>query len=479
MNAEPPERLPLTRFLTCLLLLAPLGASAQDTAPGTLSTAIPSFALPTAAVLTLLVLLNGVFVAAGTAIELLRPAHVKMHENGVASRLQAILDAKVRSIAACSLASQTLRAWMIILCFVPAPFIANSFAKTKGIDDAWWHILAAGVITTIPVAAINAVIGELVPRSLAALYPHRIALRTKKVVGAATLLLSAPSLLITSAANLISRRFGAVASFSFPNQAEHEIRSLVETAQETGEIEQEEKDLLHSVFEFSDTVVREVMTPRVDVDAVSVNTPPDELIQLIQDSGHSRIPIFEETDDQIIGIIHAKDLMLSQLRKNGKPVNLRTLLRPAFFVPENKDLHDLLREMRMHRTQMAIVQDEFGGTAGIVTIEDIVEELVGDIIDEYDTEEKSILSDGDGWIIQGRTNVYDVNEATGSTFETDEFDTIGGYVFGLFGRQPKEQEVLEDNGFRFTVVETDGRRISRLKLERDNSLFASLDEALG
>lgn len=476
MKSEPPERWPLVRPFIPLIALAP---SLAFSAPlDSLTTDVPSYLTPTIALLILLVILNGFFVASGTAIELLRPAHVKMLENGQSECLQAILEKKDRFVAACSLASQTLRVWMIILCFVPGPYFASAYSKARGIDDQWWHVLIAGIAMTIPVALLNAIFGELVPKSLSALYPYRVALRTRKAVRVATLLLSFPSSLIAGLANLVTRRFGAVASFTFPNQTEHEIRSLVETAQESGEIEEEEKELLHSVFEFSDTVVREVMTPRVDVDSVPITTEPSQLIQLVQETGHSRIPIFEDTDDQIIGIVHAKDLMLAELKKNGKPLNLRTLLRPAFFVPENKDLYDLLREMRLHRTQMAIVQDEFGGTAGIVTIEDIVEELVGDIVDEYDNEEKSIFADGDGWIVQGRTNLYDVNEAIGATFDTEEFDTIGGYVFGLFGRQPKASESLDDSGFRFTVVETDGRRISKLRVERDNSLFVHLDEAL-
>lgn len=477
MKAEPPERLPLLRLLIPLLLIAlpALALAAQD---DYLPTAVPSFLVPTLSALILLIALNGLFVAAGTAIELLRPAHVKMLENGQSVRLQGILEQQTRYIGTCSLASQTLRAWTVILCFIPAPYFAHIFSPANS-DVQWWHVLIAGIVATIPVAALNAVFGELVPKSLSALYPYRVALRTHRIVRVAAVLLSIPSRIIAGAANLVTKRFGAVASFSFPNQTEHEIRSLVETAQESGEIEAEEKDLIHSVFEFGDTVVREVMTPRVDVDALPVTTSPEELILLIQETGHSRIPIFEETDDQIIGIVHAKDLMIAQLKKNGKTLNLRTLLRPALFVPENKTLFDLLREMRVHRTQMAIVQDEFGGTAGIVTIEDIVEELVGDIVDEYDDEEKPIQPEGDGWIVEGRTHLYDVNEAIGSSFETDEFDTIGGYVFGLFGRQPKEQEHLDDNGFRFTIVETDGRRISKLLVERENTLFVTLDEALG
>jgi CBS domain containing-hemolysin-like protein len=147
-------------------------------------------------------------------------------------------------------------------------------------------------------------------------------------------------------------------------------------------------------------------------------------------------------------------------------VNLRRLMRPAHMVPESKDLHDLLAELRTAKSQMAIVQDEFGGTAGVVTIEDIVEELVGDIVDEYDKEEPEVVASDRGWLIDGRTHLDDVNEEIGAEIETEEFDTLGGYVFGLFGRQPKVGEAVESEGFRFEVAENDGRRIARLLVTR-------------
>jgi len=141
-------------------------------------------------------------------------------------------------------------------------------------------------------------------------------------------------------------------------------------------------------------------------------------------------------------------------------------MRPATFVPEGKNLNELLREMRQTRSQMAVVQDEFGGTAGIVTIEDIVEELVGDIVDEYDTDEPEVVESETGaFLVEGKTHLDDVNDEIGSAFESEEFDTIGGYVFGLFGRQPKLGDDIDDEPYRFTIVETDGRRISKLKIE--------------
>ena len=271
--------------------------------------------------------------------------------------------------------------------------------------------------------------------------------------------------MITAVANVLTSRFGGEASFEFQNQVEEEIKTIVESAEESGEIEVDERELLHSVFEFTDTVAREIMTPRVDLDAVPIKCDPQEVMKVIQESGHSRIPLYEETDDQIVGIVHAKDLLKAAMENRG-PINLRSLMRPALFVPENKSLHDLLKDMRQERTQLAVVQDEFGGTAGIVTVEDIVEELLGDIVDEYDIEEPEIVSDHGSFIVEGKAHVDDVNAALGSTFESEEFDTIGGYVFGIFGRQPVLNECIDSDGWRFCIVDSDGRRIGKLRIER-------------
>lgn len=251
------------------------------------------------------------------------------------------------------------------------------------------------------------------------------------------------------------------------NQMEEEIRSLVDSAEESGEFEAEETELIHSVLEFSGTIAREIMTPRTDMDAAPADINPYDLVEMIQDSGHSRIPIYEGTDDDIIGVIHAKDLFLNMLR--GKPVNISTLMRPLIYVTENRAIDEVLSEMRSSRAQMAVVKDEFGGTSGIVTIEDIIEELVGEIQDEHDDEEPDVSETLEGFLIEGKTHLDDVNEELGSKFESEDFDTIGGFVFGLFGRQPKPDEWIEHDGFQFRVKDTDGKRIIKLQVVPMNS----------
>lgn len=448
-----------------VLLLLPFGPAVGALQASAAPVVAPSSLVSAFGAIALVIALNALFVAGLVAMEQLRPGHVKALENDKRQQvLHALLAERQPTIAAATLGSQTMRAWMVILSLVPAPPFAHWLSATFRIQDDWTLLFFAYVAITIPVAAANLILGELAPKSYAALHPHRVALRLNGFLRAFRVVFAPLSALLGGVAGLITRRFGAKASFAL-NQAEEEIKVLVESAQQTGEIEEEEKELLHSVFEFTDTVAREVMTPRVDMDAAPLDEAPEIIISLIHASGHSRIPVYERTDDQIVGIIHAKDLLSARLRDQG-PINLRTILRPALFVPENKNLHDLLREMRQARTQMAIVQDEFGGTAGLVTIEDIVEELVGDIVDEYDVEQSDVVQEGAGWLVAGKMNLYDLNDEIGSDFESEEFDTIGGFVFGLFGRQPKAGEELDHESYRFRVEETDGRRIVRLHVEQ-------------
>ncbi len=419
--------------------------------------------------------LNSLFVAAETAVELVKPLHVKHFRDEEqprrADRLQSLIDNNANHVAACILGSHICRVAMVLAGLLLAPGVAK-LIRPSG-DPDWQMLILAAAIVAVPILLLNLVM-ELVPKSFAALHPMRASLRLYRFIAIWSVLLSPVAKLVAAIGGLITARFGGKASFTVEGQAEEEIKSIVEEAQESGEIEEEEKEMLHSVFEFTDTIAREVMTPRVDIDALPASSDPEAVARVIEETGHSRIPLYEETDDQIVGIVHAKDLLNALRHANGQaPPQLKKLMRPAFFVPETKNLHDLLHEMRSRKTQMAIVQDEFGGTAGVVTIEDIVEELVGDIIDEYDVEEPEIVTDGSVFFVDGKTHLDDVNDALGTQLESEEFDTIGGYVFGLFGRQPKQDESIDAEALRFTVVETDGRRLLRLKIERNpNDLLA-------
>ncbi|MDR3692816.1 MAG: hemolysin family protein [Fimbriimonas sp.] len=422
---------------------------------------------PALVIIVVVMLLNAWFVAAETAVGLLKNLHVKQvkEPDSLKSRhLQALLDSRQKYVAACALGSQTSRLTLALLSFLLAPGLADFMEGSFGWRFGYLTILLGTAVIALLVGLVNMVIGELVPKSFAALHPHRVALASYRFIRITSVIFSVPANIVVALAGVFTARFGGQARLANVNQAEEEIKNIVESAEESGEIEKDEKELLHSVFSFTDKVAREVMTPRVDIDAVPIETEPAELVKLIEDSGHSRIPLFEGTDDQILGIVHAKDLLMAMV-EDESTVNVRKLMRPALFVPENKDLHELLKEMRQGRVQMAVVQDEFGGTAGIVTVEDIVEELVGDITDEYDVETPEVEQVGSGFEALGKAHLDDVNQHAGSSFGSEEFDTIGGYVFGLFGRQPKLFESISHEGWKLTVIESDGRRILRVRIE--------------
>ncbi|MCU0316098.1 MAG: hemolysin family protein [Fimbriimonadaceae bacterium] len=460
-------------------MILPLGTTLQALSSATRNSSVFS---PDVATLPLLVLglaaiylLSALFVAGEVALEELRSIHFRtVDDKRGEAHLREAFDRKQWYIAACVLGNETMKAWIIILCFLLSPSLAQVLTPQ---EESLITLFLAGVVLTIPLVAVNVIASELVAKSYAILHPARVVLRLYGFIRFFATLFAIPSLIATKIAGLFTRRFGADASFAAGNQAEEEIKGLVSSYEETGDIEEDEKEMLHSVFEFNDTVAREVMTPRVDMESVRVETSLLDVANLVEQTGHSRFPVFEISDDQIVGIIHAKDI-LRTMAKGESHLALSDLMRPAYFVPETKDLHDLLQDMRQLKTQMVIVQDEFGGTAGLVTIEDIVEELVGEIVDEYDNESPSVVEEGDSHVVDGRLHLDDLNAAIGTSFESDEFDTIGGYVFGLFGRQPNLGDSIEEEGFRFTIVQTDGRRIETVRIERPEEV-TFLDELLG
>lgn len=480
MKDEPPERRQSSEFgvgLTVTLATVVLWATlAERSVAGVAQSVVEPFAVPggpAAVVLGLIaiILLNAAFVAAGTAVDLLRPLHVRHVREGnekQSVRLQDLMNQQPRYSAACVVGSQIARLALVFTGMLLAHDLAVVMERRWGIladGISYGTILLAALFIALPVFVLNLIVGELVPKSYASLHPHGVGLRLYRFIRASTLIFSPFVWLVTGVAGLFTRFFGGRATFVIANQAEEEIKTLVESAEEAGEIEEEERELLDSVFEFTDTVAREVMTPRVDMEAVPLESDPAEVVRVIRETGHSRIPLYEGTDDQIVGIVHAKDLLLSMVTEPER-VDLRELMRPVLFVPETKNLHDLMTEMRGAHSEMAVVQDEFGGTAGIVTTEDIVEELVGEIVDEHDVEEPEVVQTEDGYIVDGKTHLDDVNDELGAEFDSEEFDTVGGYVFGLFGRQPKEGESIQSEGYTFTVAQTDGRRVQRLRIER-------------
>ncbi|MBX3013220.1 MAG: HlyC/CorC family transporter [Caldilineaceae bacterium] len=245
------------------------------------------------------------------------------------------------------------------------------------------------------------------------------------------------------------------------------LRLLMNTADSGEAIEENEREMIVSILEMNDTVAREVMVPRIDMVAIDIETSFQEALDIIIAAGHSRIPVYEDHIDRILGILYAKDL-LRCFRDQTTDVPIRQLLRPPYFIPASKKVDALFQEMQKHRVHIATVVDEYGGTAGLVTIEDIIEEIVGDIQDEYDIEEDIYVqgSGPDTYLLNSRLDVYSLSKLLDINLDTDTADTLGGFLYSLMEHVPEQGEYVEHQGWRFTVLSLEGRRIEQVRAER-------------
>jgi len=229
------------------------------------------------------------------------------------------------------------------------------------------------------------------------------------------------------------------------------------------ELEEDQKEMIRGVVELSDTTVKEVMVPRTDTVFLCADNSKEELLTCICDSEHSRFPVYQGTVDNVIGILHVKDVL--KVLVSGKPFNINELVRKPFFVPVSKHIDDLLRELRRKKVHIAVVVDEYGGVSGIVSMEDIIEEIIGDIQDEFDHETEDIVALGEGmWLCDARVNLESLAEETNLQLPVDDFDTLGGFVFDLFGKIPVKNEKIDYKDYNFIIQEMDGHKINTIKI---------------
>ena len=238
-------------------------------------------------------------------------------------------------------------------------------------------------------------------------------------------------------------------------------RAVSEILQDS--LNEEKEDMIRGVVDLSDTAVKEVMIPRIEVDFIPLDMETEELLKRVAESGHSRFPVYVESIDNVVGILYVKDLINSFARK--EPINLEKIIRKPFFVPESKRIDGLLREFKRRHVHIAIAVDEYGGISGIVCMEDIIEEIVGDIQDEFDNEGEDIASIGDGlWLCDARVDMDDLAKALHTELPSDEFETLGGFVFDLFGKIPVRYEKVRWKNFDFIVQDMDGHKINTVKI---------------
>jgi putative hemolysin len=396
---------------------------------------------------------SGVFALAETAF--VKANRIKLHslaEHGDrrATRVLALLDHQERTLNPILL--------LLLGCQMVSATLLGSL-----LEPAYGTVgLALGSLLEITVFFTFA---EVAPKTYAVTHPERAVLRISGLL-----------VFVTHFAPLrvMTRGFIGLANVVLPGRGlakgpfvtEHEILTMADVAADEAEIETEERELIHSIFEFGDTVVREVMMPRPDMVAVEADATVDEAVNTMIVAGYSRVPAYDDTPDNIIGLVYLKDLVGLQTEHRGsEPV--RAAVREAVFVPESKRVAELLREMQRLKFHMAIVVDEYGGTAGLVTLEDLVEEIVGEITDEYDVEEPRVERLPNGTLrCPGRTPIDEINEELEVELPDDEWDTVGGLVFNTLGHVPHEGECVVVDGLEFCAERVQGRRIVSVLVSR-------------
>ena len=420
----------------------------------------------------LLVLANAFFVAAEFAIVKVRASQIELLvQSGsrtakMGQHLISHLDASLSTIQlGITLAS-------LGLGWIGEPIVAKLIIEVMRLvgleaDPDLAHSIALPV-AFILITFLLIVFGELAPKALAIQHSQSTTLAVAFPLWFFYLIFSPAIVALNWTANQVLRLFGIrPASEAEHSHSGEELRFLLEQGREGGTIEEEEHELIENVFEFGETTVREIMVPRTSIAAIEVTSSRSALVNLLVEGGYSRIPVYEDSLDNIIGVVHAKDLIT--LMEHRDLIILRDLLRPAFFVPETKPIDDLLREFQRRKVHLAIVVDEFGSTAGLVTMEDVLEELVGEIQDEHDSENHDIEKVSDQtYIINAALSISDVNDHI-NEFELPEgndYTSVGGFINKWLGRIPEVNEIFEYDTLRMTVLKTDNHHVAQVKIEK-------------
>nr|WP_307991938.1 hemolysin family protein [uncultured Niameybacter sp.] len=328
--------------------------------------------------------------------------------------------------------------------------------------------IATGVMTLLVL-----IFGEITPKSLSTQKAHEVACFVARPISILVVIFNPLVKVLMFISNLIIRIFGGKIDTSKPFITTDELKTIVTVSHEEGVIEEEEKEMIYNVFGFGDSFTKDVMIPRTDMIAVDANATYEEIIDLYKQEQFSRMPVYQESHDNIIGVIYVKDLLLKQF--NPEDFVMADFLRDVYFVHEFKRIDELFKEMRSKKIGMAIVVDEYGGTSGIVTLEDLIEEIVGDIDDEYDMTEDSFVKLNDKeYLVDGSFRISDFNDELHLDISSNEFDSIGGFIIGLLDRFPDEGEVVTYEGITFRVQETMNNRINKLKVTLCDELVQQL-----
>ncbi len=425
-------------------------------------------------ILIILILLNAFFAASEIAFISLNDAKVaKQAKNGDkrAKQILKMLENPSKFLA-------TIQIGITLAGFLSSAFASDAFASKLApilnnlipqISISVWQSISIIIITMI-LSFFTLVFGELVPKRLAMKSYEKIAFATIGIIRFIYILTVPFVKLLTASTNLVSKLFG-VSEKDEEVVTEEEIKMMVDEGEEKGAIEENERELINNVFEFNDTIASEIMTHRTDIYALSIDMNVNDLIEELDEYRYSRIPVYNETIDEIKGILYLKDLL--KYVKSKRNIKLKSIIKPAYFVPRSKPIDELFKELQKNNNQIAIVLDEYGGTAGLITMEDILEELVGDIYDEYDEIESEYEKvDEDTYFISGTMNIDDVSKILQVEIEEGDYDTLSGYLQEKLGRIPKDEEkpIIETEKITYKIEEYEDKRIVKVKACKNHNV---------
>lgn len=423
--------------------------------------------------LFILIGFNAFFAASEIAIITLNDNKIKkMADEGhrKAKLLESLISEPSRFLA-------TIQVGITLAGLLASAFAAESFAdrltnavKASGLPiDVSIIKTVAVILITIILAYFQLVLGELVPKRVAMQKPEVISMYAISPINFLSRITNPFVKLLTLSTNFVIRLFGGNPDADEEKITEEEIRMMVDVGQEKGVIQGTEKEMINNIFEFDNTSVSEIMTHRTDIVAIPLDSGLDYVMEIIRTEKYTRIPVYEETIDNIVGILHVKDMFNYVSGNSSEKFKLKEIIRLPYFIPQSKKTDELFKELQKSKTHMAIVIDEYGGTAGIVTVEDLLEEIVGNIFDEYDEEEKEIEKlDENTFLIDGMVSLDKIKNQLEVELPVEEYETLSGFVIGQLGRIPNEEDKpeLEFNGIIFKVEEVDEKRISRVKVCR-------------
>ena len=424
-------------------------------------------------ILAVLIFLNAFFAASEIAFISLNDTKIEKQAkdgNKKAKQIEKMLKTPSKFLA-------TIQIGITLAGFLSSAFASDTFAeKLAPILFQCMPFFSLGVwksisiiIITIILSFFTLVFGELVPKRLAMKNYEKIAFGTIGIIRAISIITSPFVKFLTLVTNSISKLFG-VGENEEESVTEEEIKMMVDQGEEKGTIKEEEKELINNVFEFNDITASEIMKHRKDIFAVDINISNDELMEELskEEYRYSRIPVYDETIDEIKGILYIKDVLKNIGKKNFK---VKNAVKDAYFVSQNRLINEVFKELQKNKMQIAIIIDEYGGTAGLITMEDILEELVGDIYDEYDKEEKEFEKiDENTYIIVGSMPIYDVNKLLNANIPEGDYDTLSGFLQEKLGRIPEEEEkpIIETKEVTYKIEKYEDKRILKVKACKNN-----------